>query len=148
MGAIYILIGILLLIMSIEDIKDKKVTAIYLILLGILTVLGCGLCVHNMEKSYLSFLYMPIPGILLIALAFVTDKSIGKADGLILTMLSLVLKEDTFILAIAISFGVLFTVATIIMFSRKMDRSSRIPMVPFVTVGTICGLVAERIMWV
>lgn len=125
----------LLCICSVFDIRKKEIPLIILIA-GILTGVGIELWqmyrgMTDIAEAGMSLL----PGAFFILLSFCTGEKVGYGDGLLLIMSGLFLGFSKCFLVLCISLVLASAFALILLVFRKAGRDSRLPLVPFITVG-------------
>lgn len=128
--AVYVIVGIIMLICTLADIKKKEISIWLFVVLGIATIFGCIACAE--QKGYMLAAGI-IPGILLAILARITEESIGYGDGIILAEIGLLTGAGKcmLILAIALAMAGVFSLGIVII--KKVDKRYKIPFVPFLT---------------
>lgn len=122
------LLGVLLIIVSIQDIKWKKIRVnIVLIAIG-------GLCICLPFSSTLSVLDRALGlflGLGVVLLSKATGGKIGIGDGMVLgvTGIGLGFWTNMELFALALAMAALFSIVLIVL--RKANRKSTIPFIPF-----------------
>lgn len=134
MLGINIFICVMLIFMSVEDIKELKIRNIYLLILGA----GCGIGCFCRWKQGTFFLDQTIIGIsaglFMLGISMLSKEQIGKGDGLAVTVLGMLYGEGIwFILTLAIS-G-LFLISLYLCIVKKKDKSCKLPFLPGITFG-------------
>lgn len=130
------IITIWLLGMSIMDIRSLRVP-VWMIGAGaacILAVLAyrCG----RDAGEYGDILRGMVPGVLLLAYGAVTKKS-GYGDGIVMTLLGMVLREGRVFLLFGISLFLISAWALLLLAMKKGKPSTRIPYLPFLAAAWI-----------
>ncbi|MDE5866818.1 MAG: prepilin peptidase [Lachnospiraceae bacterium] len=125
----------LLCICSIFDIRKKELPLLVLII-GFLAAFGTRMwhickgleTVSGIAESLL-------PGVFFLLLGFCTREKVGYGDGLMLIILGLFLGffRCFLILCVGLIFSSVF--ALILLIFRKVGRNSRLPLIPFLTIG-------------
>lgn len=132
--------GIVLLILSVEDILSKGLSGI---LLFIWIVFEGVTCVYI--DSFHSFIWRLIPGSAVLLLGFLTKEKIGYGDGLVMLSIGEWLGMIPALTVFSIGIIGCGTVAVIIILFHKLNRKSidlniNIPFVPFILFGwVVCG---------
>lgn len=123
------MIGIWLLVMSILDIRKRTVPVWLLVLGGILAAIS--VCQQN---AFLAMGMGMLPGIGLLLIAFLTKKA-GYGDGIVLVILGMVSGggESLLIFSISLFLSAIFSMVLLVL--RKAGRNTRIPFLPFLTIG-------------
>jgi leader peptidase (prepilin peptidase)/N-methyltransferase len=127
-----ILIGIWLLLCSYQDIRRKKINLL-LILAGFIIIIVNSVFLR--ELTILNRMAGTIPGIILLALSYITRGQIGIGDGLIviITGIGLGITQNTILLAYGLSGSAIFSI--ILLTLRLANRKKTIPFVPFIFMG-------------
>lgn len=127
--------------MSIMDTRSKRVP-VWMLWIG--TAAAAGVLLYEGINGGLNgwqACRALIPGVILLAVAFVTGKA-GLADGIILMLLGVFTGYEG---CVAASLGGLFLTALfsgILLMLRRVKKDTRIPFVPFLAVGwliVVCG---------
>ena len=128
-----IMAGVCLLIESIWDIKTRKIP------LWISLGFGCSSFFYSLccQRSYSSFFFALLPGIVCLFLGFFTRQAIGYGDGILLCALAMLypLEELMELIVVAIFFAGIVGFILLIMF-RKSGKFE-IPFVPFLFLAWI-----------
>lgn len=130
-----VLNGSILLILSIEDIKYKELSAVTVflyILLGFMFWLAGGIGISELE--------LLIPGILMIAISFLSKEKIGYGDGLVVLGAMLFMGEMEGIHALICSFILvgIFSwgyMAAGLLSDEEAHSGINIPYIPFLFAG-------------
>lgn len=130
-----------LLPMSVMDVKSRRVPA-WMLWIGAVAAVGT-LLYEMISKGMTGWQVCRglLPGLVMLAVAFATGKA-GMADGIIILLLGIFAGYEV---CVAASLGGLFLLAFfsgILLVLRKVKRDTRIPFVPFLTVGwllAVCG---------
>ncbi len=140
---ILISVLILLLIASFEDIRKKEVPMWEL--LSALVISGAKVVTDAVAETIdpAGIALSLIPGALFILLAFVTRQGIGYGDGLLLLCLGPALGLYKLVLGIIVSLFVCSIFSAILLLIKKANGRTRIPYVPFLTIGMAVMSVAQ-----
>ncbi|NLP17156.1 MAG: hypothetical protein GX379_08975 [Clostridiales bacterium] len=132
------LVGILLIITSVQDIRWKKIR-LWVVILGM--VLICICIPFSTTLSVLDRLLGITPGIGVLILSKLTSGKIGMGDGLILgvTGIELGFWGNMELFALALLFAALFSIVLLIL--RRADRKKAIPFIPFILLAYIVLMV-------
>lgn len=130
---------IYLLIISISDVKERKISLKILMLGGVITSFGVGM--HLIEKT-VSYQYIlgTIPGVVLIFIALMT-RQVGIADGVIFVYIGLLLKYQESVAVVCVSVLIIAVFSAILLVIRKVERKHELPFIPFIAVGYLIILV-------
>lgn len=130
-----------LLLCSVQDIREKKLSVRMLVLAGILFfILSAVFDRVPWDKRVGNML----PGMLALVLVFLTREQIGYGDAVCLIVLGNVVSAR--ILSGAVMTGLLLLdVCSVVLFLRKrVNRRTTIPFLPFLTVGMLCWLIIQK----
>ncbi len=130
-----ILILVMAVLASIWDIKKKEIPILFIVLLGICSV-TCGIFGFFSGKLALGeLLFSLMPGAAFLFMSVVTRESIGFGDGLFLLSSAVPFGAVGACVGIIIAMFISSFFAIIILATGKGSRKSRIPFVPFITLG-------------
>ena len=121
-----------LLILSIYDIREKKVPVSLLAAGGIggLAVIGYG-CIMGENHLWHQVLGI-LPGVFLVIVAWITKKA-GYADGILLGILGIIEGYRVGCLVLCFSLLILSGASIILLFLHKVGRQTQIPYIPFLS---------------
>ena len=140
---IYGLLLICLIIMSIQDIKEKKVSAIYLIIVSVLAAGNVIYVLITAETDIYHWLPGIMPGLIICGIKVVARGAIGLADCVIVLLLGAFLEISELIVALLIMMIVMTIVSLFAVVVKKADKKTTIPMIPFITAGVIGGIISD-----
>lgn len=126
---------------SVIDIKKKELPLALLVLFGLAAAVCTGI---TGEKEWRDILYSFIPGAALLALGMCTRESIGYGDGLVVLILGLLTGLKGCLVIVSIGFVVSSVFAMVLLVFRKVKGKSRLPFLPFLTIGLGVMLLAEE----
>lgn len=146
----YIVVAIFLIIMSVQDLKNKEISLIMLIIGA-----GCGLC-YRAAQYYLReedislynpnvFLDVIIAVIIAGILCFVAIKSemIGLGDALAIGMVGIYIGFIRQLIVFTYALLLVCLVSAVLLTMRKIKFKTRLPFIPFVFVANmgviLCG---------
>ncbi|ROR23669.1 leader peptidase (prepilin peptidase)/N-methyltransferase [Mobilisporobacter senegalensis] len=131
---VQILLGVILVISSIKDIKRRRIS-MSIIVPGIIILLICLPFRNNI--SIVNGLFGTIVGISMIGIGRLSRWQIGMGDGivLILTGIGLGFWENAFLFLYALLLIFLFSV--ILLFLKKITKKTTLPFIPFIFLGYI-----------
>lgn len=136
-----IYIVVLLVLCSVYDWKYCELP-LWLILVG-----GAGSCIGIVytllygEKSIPDMMLALLPGVAALLLAHVSREQIGYGDGLLLLMIGGYAGAGDTMKIIIIALAGTFGVSVLLLVCKKASGSSRIPFVPFLTMGSVLVMV-------
>ena len=130
-----IMVLAIMLIASVCDIRKKEISLLFITICGALSLLRIASEFYRGQTQPLDVLISLIPGAVMLVLSLLTRQQVGLGDGLLLIFAGPALGGDTAIFGIcAALFGSSIFSAVILAF-RLADRKTRIPFVPFMTLG-------------
>ena len=133
MSKLNIIMGIGLGILSVIDIKNKRIPIVGVVLLGI----SCFILRYVVERSILGIgiVLGILPGIVLLILAICSDGKIGMGDGLVVCILGIgyTVEEIISMLGISFFFAAMCSIGLLIV--KKADRKTELPFLPYLFIG-------------
>ena len=136
--ALYICFGVFLLILSVEDIRKRKID-IRLLLAGTVFTPFCFIFFEDTDLS--SHLLGMIPGLLLLAIYFFSRGQIGIADVIAVIMLGVDLGIGMVVSYLSVSFLLIALFSGGMLILGKLRLKSRLPYIPFLFVGYVITIV-------
>ncbi len=125
-----ILVFVYLLVLSIYDVRERKVPLVLLAAGGCAAVLG-GICSGlTGAVSWLQLLLGVLPGVFLLAVAWITRKA-GYADGIVLLLLGVLEGYQQGVVLLCVSLLLLSCVVMLLLLLRKVGRNTEMPYIPF-----------------
>lgn len=134
-------IVVLLVVCSVYDWKYCGLPMWLVIIGGIGSAVGVLGTVLWRERSVSEVIYALLPGIFTILLAYASREQIGYGDGLILLMLGGYAGVGDTIKILMLALAGSFVVSIVLLLGRKATGNSRIPFVPFLTLGSVLVMV-------
>ncbi len=128
-------------ILAIADIKEKAVPCVFLAVFGMIAVIYI---VMRGEKEWLSILYSLIPGVFLLMVSLCTKESIGYGDGWAVMALGLLIEAEACFITVCIGLFVSAFFSLILLVLHKVSGKSRLPFLPFLTVGLGVLMIAQK----
>lgn len=129
-GAEIVVMGCLV-VLSIMDLRTRKVPLIPVILLGIVAV------VYRLWNGgpWTAMILGMIPGLVLLVLAFCTRESIGYGDGVVLCALGLFCGVKKAIAVLGMAFLLAAILAMVLLVLKKAGRKTELPFLPCLCSG-------------
>ncbi|MCM1194280.1 MAG: prepilin peptidase [Acetatifactor muris] len=127
---VYLVIMIWLVVISVVDIKSRRVP-VWLLAAGGAAALPA--IQWGSAGECLAVLKGVMPGLLLLAAAFFTGRA-GYGDGVVLLVLGMVSKGRTLVL-FGVSMLLIAVFAVALLVFRRADRNTRLPYLPFLAVS-------------
>ena len=135
----YLLLGVLG-VHSIEDIRQKKITAAVTF---VFSVIGIVLQVWNGNHSMVQTLSGMALGVCIMGCSYLTKGKIGIGDGMILVMTGSYLGIVDNLCLLCISFF-LAGILGILLLVLGFDKQTKIPFVPFLFLGELLMVIGGR----
>lgn len=125
-----------LLPMAVKDIKYRKINGYICLVMIMVSFL---IRVKIKQDADFTILLDLIPGVLMYVLSKLSPRSIGEGDALVLIFIGSVvgyMKEMQFLIISVFLAGL---IALILFALKKVDRNTKLPFVPFLSVGVLAG---------
>ncbi|MBP5599837.1 MAG: prepilin peptidase [Lachnospiraceae bacterium] len=122
--------------MAVKDIKYKKINGYICLVMIMVSFL---IRVKIKQDANFTILLDLIPGLLMYVLSKLSPRSIGEGDALVLIFIGSVvgyMKEIEFLIISVFLAGL---IALILFVLKKVDRDTKLPFVPFLSVGVLAG---------
>lgn len=136
---IQLLLGMILLILAIVDMKYREISNIWLILsgVGVIALILLNSLLFHYNFSMLSAIGGMLIGLMIILISKITREKIGIGDGITLciTGFGLGIWVNIQILMYALFLSALYAVYLIVF--RRVSKDHTIPFIPFIFVGYI-----------
>lgn len=123
-----------LAVVAVEDIHRKEISSFSLFFMGIAGVL-LSVFAGDWNKWYIILRF--IPGILVLAVAWLTKETIGYGDGLVILCLGCFLTFDEIIDVCFAAVTLAGLVALILLLVMKKSKKMQLPFVPFLFAGCV-----------
>ena len=120
---------ILLGIISIIDFSTKKIPIVVLVVMGIVA------SSFYAKQSIISVAVALIPGIVLMAAAFLTREQIGYGDAAVVTLMGLFVTADIVCSTMVMGLTIAGTISVILIVSGSAGRKKQIAFTPFLLLG-------------
>lgn len=131
---IYIIVSILLLMMSIQDIKERSVSTVYIVILAVVCAMG-GL--FFIECSWMDQLGGCSVGLCLLGISVLTQEQIGAGDGLVVAALGLMTGAMKALTILSVASLLMAGVSIILIIIKKGTRKMKLPFLPAISVGYV-----------
>lgn len=122
--------------LSVIDVRQREVPAWLLVIGSAGAILLTGWRLHTGETSLVGMAFGAVPGVMLLAIAFLT-KNAGIGDGIVLLQLSFLFLLERVILAFSISLIIMGLFSGVILLLKKGNRQTRMPYLPFLWLGCL-----------
>lgn len=130
-----------MIILAITDIREKAVPNMLLAAFGIAAVIYTA---AQGEKNGLSVLYSLIPGAILLTISLCTRESIGYGDGWAAMALGLLIGIEACFASLGIGLVLSAFFSLVLLAGHKVTGKSRLPFLPFITVGLGVWIVVQK----
>lgn len=130
-----------LIIMSIQDIKDKMISAIYL---GAVFVVAVSKLIFTIGMGTINvwgIIFGIMPGLLLLGVCMVVKGAIGLSDCLTIIMEGMILELKELVIALGVTYILMTVVSLWLLTVRKVNGKTKIPMMPYITIGATVGII-------
>lgn len=134
MVSIEVPLGILLAVLAMEDIKNKKITIWPVAAAFILGMLNFIIYHEPDGKSLLGGLAL---GVGICLLWWITGKSIGLGDGLVTALVGVYTGTKFTMICLCTAFFLAASAALMLCCIKKVKKKERIPFIPFLLLGYI-----------
>lgn len=134
-------IFLFLILCSLQDIREKKLSVKGLVLSGAL-FLVLSLAFDGMP--YEKRIYALFPGMAAFVLAFLTKEQIGYGDAASLIVLGNAVSADILIGAIAGGLLLMSAYSIVLLAGKRADRKTTLPFMPFLTAGMVWRIAMWR----
>ena len=131
-----ILILLWLAVLSSQDIRYRCVSAWMLLGSGILAALTAAYHLITEERSAASLCFGAMIGVAFLLLASAT-KMAGWADGIVIALLGSVVGFRQCLMTVFFSLLLMSVAALILLVFHKAERGTKLPYIPFLTVGCL-----------
>lgn len=122
-----ILIGAVLFMAAIMDIKNKKVKISFIVVLGLFCVFSVIL---NKNVNIWEICGGIALGLSMIGLSVITNNQIGKGDGMVIAMLGISLGFRDCLMVIAFASVVMAFLSIVLLLLKKANKKTRLPFIP------------------
>ena len=131
----WIIISVFMAVCTITDIRKKEIPVAVVALSGLALLFYV---IFGEKKQWMDILYSLMPGMLLLMLSYCTSESIGYGDGLVVLVIGICIA--------AVTAGLIISAicAAALLALRKAGGKSRIPFVPFLSVGLGVVFIAQN----
>lgn len=131
---------IIFLIMSVQDIREKKVSLwIVIVALALGVTYFLIELIHGSKSSY-ELIAGLIPAALMTIMKIIAGDHIGIADCILLIIPGILLGINELIVCVAVTFGVMTFVSFLMLTTKKATKKTLLPMIPFISVGLMAGM--------
>lgn len=133
----------LLGICSIEDVKTKRIHAIWL---AVFAAEGILCSVLFWKRPMGEILAAMMPGILILVLSAAVSGSIGEGDGMLLTITGIFLEVSFVLSMLTVAVFLSAGYALFLYVIRKKGRKYEMPFIPFILIAFVVVILSERFL--
>ncbi len=130
-----IVLIVLLLVASVVDFRIKEIHIAVIIGCGLLSLVYSIAAVYLGECTVFDTLLALIPGAIMLLVSRLSRQRLGYGDGLMALAVAPVFGLEGVMFALFIAFSASGMLSIILLILRKAGRNTRIPFLPFMTVG-------------
>ena len=131
-------IAVFLVLCSIQDIREKKLSVKVLVAAGILfLIMSLMFDEVSIEKRLCNLL----PGMIAFLLVFLTKEQIGCGDAASLVVLGILVSARRLLGAVMGGLLLLSICSMILLAGKKADRKTTLPFLPFLSVGMLWQMI-------
>ena len=135
-----ILFAIYLIVLSVMDIRKRKLSLIFLVS-GLL--LSAAACLTGRDNTWFQILGGAAVGSVFIIISRVTEESFGYGDSILILIMGSFLGFWNLIYVLMAAFSLAAVMSVFLLISRKFNRKSSFPFVPFLAAAYIGGVILE-----
>ena len=141
----YIVFVIYLIILSAIDARKREFSMFFCIAGFLLAVI----CLWSRpDKEWLSILFGLIPGAMLLIVAVLTEEKIGIGDAVVALLIGLAYPFEKVFVVIMVAFLGAFLVSLVLVVLKKAGRKTQMAFVPFLTMGVLCAMIGDKVLYV
>lgn len=129
---IYAIVGILLLMMSVQDIKACKISNGYILVIAM--VCGIGGCFFE-KLSWIEMLSGCSVGFGLLGISVLTREQIGAGDGFVMAAIGLLVGAMKALTILSAASLMMAAVSVILIIIKRGTRNMRLPFLPAISIG-------------
>lgn len=133
---IYFITGMLLVVLSVEDIRYKAVPVWQVVILGVIALAGSGILVYKKALTFNEMAMGLIPGILMVIIALITG-CFGVADGIVLAFIGTFMGVLKTLVILGGAFFIMSLFSVIGLALGKIKLKYQMPFIPFMLVAFI-----------
>ena len=132
--------GILLFVLSVMDLKDKKVNIWMVAGLGLMCVLGV---VFNQNTNRFACAGGLALGLGAVGFSFISNEQIGMGDGVIIACLGLLLGFRNVLIVVCMASFFMALLSVVILILKMGNRNTKLPFVPAIFLSYCVCMVAQ-----
>ncbi|MCR5404867.1 MAG: hypothetical protein K6E91_13765 [Butyrivibrio sp.] len=125
----------ILLFTSVRDIRKKEILAAEIILVGIISAVRTTTMIYTGSFDIISFAASFLPGIAMLLASLITGESLGYGDGLLVLLSGPALGGELVLGTVLLAVFICGLFSGILLVIKRAGRFTRVPFVPFMTLG-------------
>lgn len=129
-----------MIVLAITDMRRKEIPLIYLVVFGMAAVIYT-IVRGNIEWNL--FFSSLLPGIFLLGISLCTREGIGYGDGWAVMILGLLIGTEDCFITVCMGLLLIALISVILLIMHKVNGKSRIPFLPFLTIGLGVELIVQ-----
>ncbi|MBE5842512.1 MAG: prepilin peptidase [Butyrivibrio sp.] len=138
-----VLVLVLLVIASIEDVRKREISGALLLGLAVVSLVCSVFSIYRGQNTGFDAVMSLLPGAFVMLLAWITREGIGYGDGLLLLAMGPVIGFGGLVMGLVIAFFASGVLSIILMIFKKVGKRYSFPFVPFMTVGMVVSCFAK-----
>ena len=129
---------------SIEDVRKKEVSAWAIVSCALVSAAAAGLGAYRGDFDILSLFFSLLPGAVLLFVALMSREGVGYGDGFLIFASGPALGAGAVYLGLLAALLLSAVFSGILIVIKRAGRRTRIPFVPFMTLG-MGAMILEKI---
>ena len=138
-----ICILVIMLFISVRDIRKKEILSAEIILTGIISAAGTVMMICKGKFDIISFAISLMPGILMLLISLISRESVGYGDGLLALLAGPALGAEVALGTVLLAVFICGLFSGMLLVIKRAGRGTRVPFVPFMTLGLAVMEVAK-----
>lgn len=130
-----ICILVIMIIVSVRDIRKKEILAVEIILAAAVSSANIVWMACKGNFDIISLLISFLPGVIMLFVAMITGQSLGYGDGLLALVAGPGLGAGLICGGMAAALFICSIFSGILLLTKKANPRTRVPFVPFMTIG-------------
>ena len=126
-----IMIFLVIIICAYHDLRRKRIPLVLVGVCAVLSLVEMVIAVTDHVRTPMTFLVAVLPGLFMLVLAFLTKKSVGYGDGLLMCAVGPVLGLRLMVGGLMLAFFFSSIFAIFLLVFKKADKKTTIPFIPF-----------------
>lgn len=136
-----IIIFLFLTVISLCDLKTQRVSGVLIIANFIVSI---AFLLYKKDSTFVDCMVSCTPGCFLLIVSILTKEKIGMGDALLLIELGIAFGLELCVYGLMFALIGSFVISGILLILKKVNLTTRIPFVPFLTIGMGVSLYVFR----